>query len=131
MDADGAVDAQTAPTAPWKTLRLFLELPQRLLSTKSPTDRLNHPQILLRSLFSFISSNWRGEPLRDYETVVKLIAKTTTAKGLRVTCRLDRRKYPTGRKDTKNDMKGINLQRNRFHGEWNYVIRPRVGKRQN
>ena len=50
-------------------------------------------------LFSFISSNWRGEPLRDYETVVKLIAKTTT-KGLRVTCRLDRRKYPTGRKGT-------------------------------
>ena len=81
-------------------------------------------------LFSFISSNWRGEPLRDYETVVKLIAKTTT-KGLRVTCRLDRRKYPTGRKGTKNDIKEINLQRNRFHGEWNYVIRPRVGKRQN
>ena len=48
-------------------------------------------------LFSFISSNWRGEPLRDYETVVHLIAKTTTAKGLKVTCRLDRRKYPTGR----------------------------------
>ncbi len=80
-------------------------------------------------LFSFISSNWRGEPLRYYETVVKLIAKTTTAKGLTVMCRLDRRKYPTGRKVTKDDMKGINLQRNRFHGEWNYVIRPRLGKR--
>src|SRR6202140_1731681 len=40
-------------------------------------------------LFSFISSNWRGEPLRDYETIVRLIAKTTTAKGLKVTCRLD------------------------------------------
>ena len=51
-------------------------------------------------LFSFISSNWRGEPLRDYETIVNLIAKTTTAKGLRVTCRLDRSKYPTGRKIT-------------------------------
>ena len=46
-------------------------------------------------LFSFISSNWRGEPLRDYETIVNLIARTTTAKGLTVTCRLDRRKYPT------------------------------------
>ncbi len=42
-------------------------------------------------LFSFISSNWRGEPQRDYETVVNLIAKTTTAKGLKVTRRLDRR----------------------------------------
>ena len=79
-------------------------------------------------LFSFISSNWRGEPLRDYETVVHLIAKTTTAKGLTVTCRLDRRKYPVGRKVTPSDMKGINLHRHRFHGDWNYVIRPRVAK---
>ena len=76
-------------------------------------------------LFSFISSNWRGEPLRDYETVVKLIAKTTTAKGLRVTCRLDRRKYPTGRKVTDDEMDGIHLQRHRFHGDWNYSIHPR------
>jgi len=75
-------------------------------------------------LFSFISSNWRGEPLRDYETVVNLIAKTTTAKGLTVTCRLDRRKYPTGRKVTDAEMKRVNLQRNTFHGDWNYVIRP-------
>ncbi len=80
-------------------------------------------------LFSFISSNWRGEPLRDYETVVKLIAKTTTAKGLTVTCRLDRRKYPTGRKVTKDQLDHINLERDRFHGEWNYVIRPRAEKR--
>ena len=75
-------------------------------------------------LFSFISSNWRGEPLRDYETIVKLIAKTTTAKGLTVTCRLDRRKYPTGRQVTKEDMTRVNLHRNTFHGEWNYVINP-------
>jgi len=75
-------------------------------------------------LFSFISSNWRGEPLRDYETVVNLIAKTTTAKGLTVTCRLDRRKYATGRRVTQAAMKQINLHPDRFHGEWNYVIRP-------
>jgi hypothetical protein len=76
-------------------------------------------------LFSFISSNWRGEPLRDYETVVKLLAKTTTAKGLTVTCRLDRRKYPTGRRVTPAEMRQLNLQRQSFHGEWNYIIRPR------
>jgi len=75
-------------------------------------------------LFSFISSNWRGEPLRDYETIVNLIAKTTTAKGLTVTCRLDRRKYPTGRKVTPEEMKQVNLYPNKFHGEWNYVIKP-------
>ncbi|MCI0534336.1 MAG: ISAzo13 family transposase [Verrucomicrobiales bacterium] len=76
-------------------------------------------------LFSFISSNWRGEPLRDYETIVHLIARTTTAKGLRVACRLDRRKYPTGRKVSDEEMKSVNIRRSRFHGEWNYVIEPR------
>ena len=75
-------------------------------------------------LFSFISSNWRGEPLRDYETVVHLISRTRTAKGLKVSCRLDRRKYPTGRKVTDEEMRGVHLERNAFHGDWNYIIRP-------
>jgi hypothetical protein len=75
-------------------------------------------------LFSFISSNWRGEPLRDYEIIVNLIAETTTAKGLMVTCRLDRRKYPTGRKVTAEEMKQVNIYPEKFHGEWNYVIKP-------
>src|SRR5262249_49328634 len=74
-------------------------------------------------LFSFSASNWRGEPLRGYETIVNLIAKTTTAKGLTVTCRLDRRKYPTGRKVTAKDMKKVNLYPDTFHGERNYVIK--------
>jgi hypothetical protein len=77
-------------------------------------------------LFSFISSNWRGEPLRDYETVVRLIANTTTAKGLTVTCRLDRRKYPAGRKVSDEELAAINLTPLRFHGEWNYIIHPRA-----
>jgi len=75
-------------------------------------------------LFSFISSNWRGEPLRDYETIVNLISRTATAKGLKVTCRLDRRKYPTGRKVTDDEMQRVNLERHKFHGDWNYTIRP-------
>jgi len=79
-------------------------------------------------LFSFISSNWRGEPLRDYETVVRLIAKTTTAKGLTVTCRLDHRKYPVGRKITDEEFAQINLTPEKFHGEWNYTIQPRKHK---
>lgn len=76
-------------------------------------------------LFSFISSNWRGEPLLDYETVIRLIAGTTTAKGLKVTCRLDRRKYPVGCKVTDEEIASINMKPAKFHGEWNYVIRPR------
>lgn len=75
-------------------------------------------------LFSFISSNWRGEPLKDYETIVQLIANTTTAKGLTVTCRLDRRKYPIGQRIPDADMARVNLQRCTFHGDWNYTIRP-------
>ena len=77
-------------------------------------------------LFSFISSNWRGEPLLDYETIVNLIARTTTAKGLKVTCRLDHRKYPTGRVVTDEEITQVNLTKSTFHGEWNYTIRPRV-----
>jgi Rhodopirellula transposase DDE domain len=77
-------------------------------------------------LFSFISSNWRGEPLRDHETIVRLIARTTTAKGLRVTCRLDRRRYPTGRKVSDAELNAVRLRPDAFHGEWNYAIKPRL-----
>jgi hypothetical protein len=76
-------------------------------------------------LFSFITSNWRGEPLRDYETIVRLIAGTTTAKGLSVTCRLDRRKYPVGRRVSDEEMAAVNLTPQPFHGEWNYTIHPK------
>ena len=79
-------------------------------------------------LFSFISSNWRGESLTDYETVVKLIANTTTSKGLTVNCRLDRRKYPAGKRITDDEMKEVNITPNSFHGEWNYLIRPTSSK---
>lgn len=75
-------------------------------------------------LFSFISSNWRGEPLRDYETVVGLIACTTTTKGLKVNCHLDRRRYQPGKKITPEQMASVHLKSQRFHGEWNYVIYP-------
>ena len=76
-------------------------------------------------LFSFISSNWRGQPLRDYETIVRLISATKTAKGLTVTCRLDRRKYPIGLEIAKEELASLRIVRNAFHGEWNYIIRPR------
>ncbi len=75
-------------------------------------------------LFSFITSNWRGEPLRDDETAAGLIAGTRTAKGLKVTCRLDRRKYRVGRKITDEEIAQVNIKPGRFHGEWNYTIHP-------
>jgi hypothetical protein len=75
-------------------------------------------------LFSFISTNWRGEPLRDYETIVQLIAKTTTVSGLKVACRLDRRRYPVGQRVTDEEFATVRLYPHRFHGDWNYDIRP-------
>ena len=74
-------------------------------------------------VFSFISSNWRGEPLRDDETMGNLMARTT-AKGLTVPCRRDCRKYPTGRKVTDEALRRVNLERHTLHGEWKDTIRP-------
>jgi hypothetical protein len=77
-------------------------------------------------LFSHITMNWRGRPLEDYETVVKLIGSTTTQKGLTVTAHLDRSDYKTGVKVSDADMEKLNVVRSKFHGEWNYKIKPRL-----
>ena len=79
-------------------------------------------------LFSFISQNWRGRPLVSHETIVNLIAATTTKTGLKVTCELDQRDYPSGVKVSKEEMEKINVRRDAFHGEWNYTISPRTRK---
>jgi len=76
-------------------------------------------------LFSFISMNWRGRPLRTYETIVNLIGNTTNWGGLVVRARLDRRRYATGKKVTKQELRALRIERDAFHGDWNYVIRPR------
>ena len=75
-------------------------------------------------LFSYITLNWRGKPLISHEVIVNLIAATTTEKGLRVECQLDRNLYPKGIKISKEQMAQINIQRDEFHGEWNYTIKP-------
>lgn len=79
-------------------------------------------------LFSFISINWRGRPLRSYETVINLISNTTNRGGLVVRARLDRRRYPTGKKVSPKELRELNIERDDFHGDWNYVIRPRPGR---
>jgi len=77
-------------------------------------------------LFSFITQNWRGRPLTTYETVIELIAATTTREGLTVQARLDRRRYPTGIKVSNREMQSLNLHPCDFHGDWNYTLRPRA-----
>jgi hypothetical protein len=76
-------------------------------------------------LFSFISINWRGKPLRSYRTIVQLIAATTTKAGLKVRAELDENKYPKGIKISDTQLTAVNLSRHSFHGDWNYTIAPR------
>jgi transposase len=76
-------------------------------------------------LFSFISQNWRGKPLVSHQVIVNLIAATTTKTGLRVRAEVDPGKYPKGIKVSDKEVASIRLERDEFHGEWNYTIRPR------
>jgi hypothetical protein len=76
-------------------------------------------------LFSAITQNWRGKPLVSHEIIVNLIAATTTRTGLRVRSELDTNDYPAGLRVSDADMKSLHLQRDDFHGEWNYALLPR------
>jgi len=75
-------------------------------------------------LFSFISINWRGKPLRSFRTIVQLIAATTTETGLKVRAELDENKYPKGIKVSDAQINALNLSRHSFHGDWNYTVSP-------
>jgi Rhodopirellula transposase DDE domain len=75
-------------------------------------------------LFSFISQNWRAKPLVSYQTIVQLIAATTTETGLTVRCELDTAAYPSGISVSDAEMDQVNICRADFHGEWNYTIAP-------
>lgn len=75
-------------------------------------------------MFSYISMNWRGRPLINLETVVNLIANTTTCSGLKINAEIDKSNYPTGIKVSKEEFESINIKKEAFHGEWNYSIFP-------
>jgi transposase len=76
-------------------------------------------------LFSFITQNWRAKPLTSFQVIVSLIAATKTATGLKVHSELDTRAYPSGIKVTDREVAQIDLKPDKFHGDWNYEIRPR------
>ena len=75
-------------------------------------------------LFSYISQNWRGQPLLSHEVVVNLIANTKTKQGLKVRAKLDTNPYPSGIKITDEELAAVLLKPEKFHGEWNYNILP-------
>jgi len=77
-------------------------------------------------LFCHITQTWRGKPLTSRETVVDLIASTTTTTGLTVRCELDTHDYPKGIKVSDAEMMTLNIKGNTFHPEWNYTISPRI-----
>jgi len=76
-------------------------------------------------LFCHITQNWRGRPLTSRSAVVELIAATTTKKGLTVRCELDSNSYIKGVKVSDAEMATLNIERDPFHPEWNYTIKPR------
>jgi Rhodopirellula transposase DDE domain len=75
-------------------------------------------------LFSFITQNWRAKPLISYRAIVNMISATTTRTGLSVHCELDRKRYPKAVEISEEEMAAVNIKRARFHGDWNYTIRP-------
>lgn len=76
-------------------------------------------------MFCHITQNWRGRPLVSREVVVNLIGNTTTTAGLRIQAQLDDRDYPAGVKVSDQELAALSLERDEFHGEWNYRLKPR------
>jgi hypothetical protein len=98
-----------------------LKLPITVCHLPPGTSKWNKVE---HRLFSFITINWRGKPLRSYRTIVQLIAATTTDTGLKVRALLDEAKYPKGVKVTDAQLAAVNLTPHTFHGDWNYTISP-------
>lgn len=78
-------------------------------------------------MFSFVSKNWRGRPLDSLGTIVNLIASTTTKQGLQIEADIDKNEYEKGIRVSDEEMALLNIERENFHGEWNYKIIPHKG----
>lgn len=99
-----------------------LRLPLKVCHFPPGTSKWNKIE---HRLFCFITKNWRGRPLTTYEVIVNLIASTTTKTGLVVRAALDSTEYDTGITVTDEELSRLRVTRAKFHGEWNYTIRPR------
>ena len=126
-EATGVIQSNGSRVRLWK-----LEL-QQLADELDLTIRVSHfpPGTskwnkIEHRMFSFITLNWRGQPLVSHKVIVNLIAATTTSKGLKIRAQIDSGHYQTGRKVTDAEFATIQIARDDFHGEWNYVISPRT-----
>ena len=77
-------------------------------------------------LFAYISKNWRAKPLTSLLVIISLIGATKTTEGLVVSAHLDETKYLTGIKISEQEIQKLNITRDQFHGEWNYIISPNL-----
>jgi transposase len=109
----------------WKTAlqQLSNELGKTLKVSHFPPGTSKWNKIEHR-LFSFISKNWRGKPLISLAVIVSLIGATTTETGLRVKCVIDYNEYKRGIDVSDEELRKVNLQKDDFHGEWNYAVLP-------
>jgi hypothetical protein len=98
-----------------------IEKPIKVLHYPPGTSKWNKIE---HRLFSYISINWQGIPLISVALILSLIGATTTGKGLAVTCVLDEALYEKGRKVSDSEFNSINIFHAKFHGEWNYTIKP-------
>jgi transposase len=75
-------------------------------------------------MFCHITQNWRGRPLESVESIVSLIGSTTTTAGLRIKSALDKNHYDKAIRVSDEELAAIHIKPHRFHGDWNYTIRP-------
>ena len=73
-------------------------------------------------MFSFISMNWRGKPLINYEIIISLIEGTKTKKGLKIKAKIDKGIYELGKKILEKDFEKINIKEHKTNSKWNYTI---------
>ena len=107
----------------WELQKLATEINKNICVSHFPpgTSKWNKIE---HKMFSYISMNWRAKPLISHEAVVNLITNTKTQKGLKIRAALDQNLYETGVKVSEADFDSILIEKNNFHGEWNYTIRP-------
>jgi len=111
----------------WKvslqTLANELRMPIHVCHLPPGTSKWNKIE---HRMFCHITQNWRGRPLISHEVVIQLIANTTTQAGLKIFAELDAGRYPTGTKISNAEFGMLNLEKEDFHGEWNYVLLPQL-----
>jgi hypothetical protein len=76
-------------------------------------------------MFCHITANWRGRPLLSRQVVVNLIGSTKTKNGLSIKAAIDENSYAKGIKVSDEELATLAIERDAFHGEWNYRLLPR------